>query len=315
MQRNRQRLPLTALRTFEVAARRLSFKDAADELCVSATTVSNQIRQLERDWNCLLFVRKTRQVVLTDKGQTLARVLTSAFDDIHSAIESHLPQSRKVVTLAVGPIFASRWLIPRLHRFRQKHPDIELVLHNSPRISGASELAVTAAVDWGTGEWAGLDVHPLFGVTYSPVLSPALLERFGNLDQPSDLIRFPVIHQYDRSEWQTWLSAVGLPNLMPLNETTIVDSNVVLQAAIDGQAVVLGSFPLVDKEIADGRLLRPFSTDIWPQRSFHLLTKPGTKELPELLAVCNWLEAEALEFVDHQSMQPSRKPKELIAPS
>lgn len=301
MQRNRQRLPLTALRTFEVAARRLSFKDAADELCVSATTVSNQIRQLERDWNCRLFVRKTRQVILTDHGQTLASVLTRAFDDIHSTIDAHLPQSRKVVTLAVGPIFASRWLIPRLHRFRQKHPDVELVLHNSPRISGAAEMTVTAAVDWGTGEWTGLDEQRLFSVSYSPVLSPDLIKRYGELRQPSDLRQFPIIHQYDRSEWQTWFNTVDVADLTPLNETTIVDSNVVLQAAIDGQAVVLGSFPLVDKEISDGRLLRPFKTGFLPKRSFYLLTKPGSKDTPELAAVCSWLEAEAQQYTERHA--------------
>lgn len=108
-----QCLPLTALRTFEAAARRMSFKDAAEELCVSPTTVSNQIRQLERDWGCLLFVRKTRQVVLTDAGRSLAWVLSRAFDDIRTEIESHVETPRKSVTLAVGPIFGSRWLIPR----------------------------------------------------------------------------------------------------------------------------------------------------------------------------------------------------------
>src|SRR6056297_2761786 len=105
---------MTALRTFEVAARRLSFKDAAEELHVSATTVSNQIRQLEADWNCKLFIRKTRAVVLTDEGRSLARVLTRAFDDIRAEAEIHMNPARKTVTLAVGPIFGSRWLVPRL---------------------------------------------------------------------------------------------------------------------------------------------------------------------------------------------------------
>lgn len=142
-----QRLPLTALRTFEAAARRLSFKGAAEELCVSPTTVSNQIRQLERDWGCLLFLRKTRQVVLTDAGRSLAGVLSRAFDDIRTEIEGHIEVSRKAVTLAVGPIFGSRWLIPRLNRFRRQHPKIELVLHHSPRIISAEGMQTAIAVD------------------------------------------------------------------------------------------------------------------------------------------------------------------------
>ena len=89
MRRTPRKLPLTALRTFEVAARRLSFKDAAEELCVSATTVSNQIRELERDWRCKLFIRKTRAVVLTDEGRSLSRVLTKAFNDIRAEVEAY----------------------------------------------------------------------------------------------------------------------------------------------------------------------------------------------------------------------------------
>ena len=104
MQRSARTLPLTALRTFEVAARRLSFKEAADELCVSATTVSNQIRQLEADWKCKLFIRKTRAVVLTDEGRSLSQVVTRAFDDIRAEVEVHMNPGRKSVTLAVGPI-------------------------------------------------------------------------------------------------------------------------------------------------------------------------------------------------------------------
>ncbi len=126
MQQRPRKLPLTALRTFEVAARRLSFKDAADELCVSATTVSNQIRELERDWDCKLFIRKTRAVVLTDEGRSLSSVLTTAFGDIRAEIETRGQSSRKTVTLAVGPIFGSRWLVPRLAQFRRDLPNIDL---------------------------------------------------------------------------------------------------------------------------------------------------------------------------------------------
>jgi LysR family transcriptional regulator, glycine cleavage system transcriptional activator len=100
-----RRLPLTALRTFEAAARHLSFKHAAEELLVSATTVSNQIRQLEKDWGCKLFHRQTRAVDLTDAGRSLAEVLSRAFDDIRAEVELHSGASRKTVSIAVGPLF------------------------------------------------------------------------------------------------------------------------------------------------------------------------------------------------------------------
>ena len=109
--------------SIEAAARRESFKDAAEELGVSPTTVSNQIRKLERDWSCLLFTRKTRQVVLTDTGRSISRAVRRAFDAMAAEIERHVSPSRKRVSIAVGPIFGSRWLTPRLNRFHAAHPD------------------------------------------------------------------------------------------------------------------------------------------------------------------------------------------------
>ena len=288
-----RRLPLNALRTFEAAARLLSFKDAADELCVSATTVSNQIRQLEKDWGCLLFVRHTRRVVLTDTGRSLAQVVSRAFDDIRAEVEAHVLTPRKTVTLAVGPIFGTRWLIPRLSRFRRLHPDIELVLQHGPRITSEADMPAQVAVDWGSGNWAGLEARRLFGITYSPVLSPALLAEHGPLERPEDLVRFPIIHQHDRSEWAAWLARAGVAGLRFAEETVIVDSNTVVQAARDGMGVALGIFPFIDDDVASGALIRPFDIDHLPERAFHLLTRAGAKPSTELRKTCDWLLAEA----------------------
>ncbi len=288
-----RRLPLTALRTFEVAARRLSFKDAADELCVSTTTVSNQIRQLEKDWKCQLFIRKTRAVVLTDTGRSLSHVLSRAFSDIQVGIEGHITGQNKVVTLAVGPVFGSRWLIPRLSKFRQLYPRIELVLHHSPRITSYEQMETDIAIDWGDGGWSGLDANHLMNVTYSPVVSPSLLKKLNGLEKPADLTHYPIIHQHDRTEWQSWLRLVGCEKLEFSEESIIVDTNVVFQAALDAHGVVLGIFPFIDSEIKSKRLVQPFLVELHPSRSFHILTKPGSRSAPEIDAVCTWIEAES----------------------
>ena len=119
----RGNLPLSALRTFEVAARRLSFKDAAEELCVSTTTVSNQIRRLEKDLNCKFFIRRTRAVDLTDEGRKLSAVLTRTFNEVGHELDRLIAPKAQRITLAVGPVFGARWMIPRLGRFRadKKH--------------------------------------------------------------------------------------------------------------------------------------------------------------------------------------------------
>lgn len=291
-------LPLTALRTFEVAARRLSFKDAADELCVSATTVSNQIRQLEADWNCKLFIRQTRAVVLTDEGRSLSQVVTRAFDEIRAEVEVHMNPARKSVTLAVGPIFGSRWLVPRLARFREAHPRIDLVLHESPRITDAAMMTSHLAVDWGTGNWSGLNSQKLLDITYSPVVRADVIDAFGGLKEPSDLTRIPLIHQRDKSEWSAWFKLAGVADFEPVAETTIRDSNLVLQAALDGQGAALGVFPFVSNDIGSARLVKPFDIDLIPQRSFYLLGRPSSPRTREVSVVQNWLLEQAARSPD-----------------
>ncbi len=286
-------LPLAALRTFEAAARQLSFKLAAEELCVSATTVSNQIRRLERDLGCQLFIRRTRAVVLTDAGRSLSKVLTRALEDIRSEVETHVRSTRKAVSLAVGPIFASRWLLPRLDRLREDLPGIALELHNSPRITDARMLTSDIAVDWGTGQWSGLEATRLLDIVYSPVLSPDLARRLGPPLQPEDVARFPIIHQQDRGEWQEWLRVAGCEGLELTDKATIVDTNVVIQAAIDGQGMALGIFPFCLPDVAAGRLVKPFDLDLRPTRSFHLLTRPGSRQRREIDDVFAWIVREA----------------------
>ena len=289
MRRTPRKLPLTALRTFEVAARRLSFKDAADELCVSATTVSNQIRELERDWRCKLFIRKTRAVVLTDEGRSLSRVLTKAFDDIRAEVEVYGQSTRKTVTLAVGPIFGTRWLVPRLAQFRSDLPNIELILHDSPRITDAVMMGTHLAVDWGEGSWSGLQNYHLMDITYAPVLSKALMAERGGLKSPKNLARYSIIHQRDRSEWAAWLARAGCAGLTLKEEITITDTNTVMHAALEGQGVSLGIFPFFDQELKAGKLVKPFDIELKPTRSFYLLAKPSSERTPEVASVIRWL--------------------------
>ena len=286
-------LPLAALRTFESAARHLSFKQAAEELCVSATTVSNQIRRLEQELGCKLFIGRTRAVVLTDAGRSLSRVLSRSLEDIRLEVETHMRARRKSVSLAVGPIFGSRWMIPRLDRFGEDLPGIDIELRNSPRITDATMMTADIAIDWGIGQWVGLENTPLFEIVYSPVLSPALAERLGMPARPEEVARFPVIHQQDRHEWQEWLKVAGCAGMPLTDKATIVDTNVVIQAAIAGQGMALGIFPFCQSEVDSGRLIKPFDIDLTPTRSFHLLTRPGARQRREIDEVCKWMIKEA----------------------
>lgn len=291
-----KRLPLTALRTFEAAARLESFKDAAEELGVSATTVSNQIRMLERDWGCQLFVRMTRQVVLTEIGHSLGRVVRQSFDSIAQEIEFHIAAKRQSVSMAVGSIFGARWLMPRLTAFRQDLPKIDLVLRRGRRITSPNDMPAAIVVDWGAGDWSGLDIEPLMKIRYSPVIAPSLVGGRKSLKSPYELSRFPAIHQQDRSEWRAWLNAAGVGDLAFQDETIIEDSNVALQAAVMEQGVALGIFPFIQDDIDRGLLKKPFAQEIVPEKSYYILTRPGARQRREIAAVCNWLRQQADEY-------------------
>lgn len=288
-----KRLPLTALRTFEAAARLGRFKDAAVELGVSPTTVSNQIRRLERDWSCRLFVRRPREVLLTDAGRSLGNVVRQAFSSIARELENHSAASARRVDLAVGPIFAARWLTPRLDALRKSLPAIELNLLGRPRITGPATMPAPIAVDWGDGDWPGLESEYLFSISYEPVVSPRLARSLGGLCLPGDLARFPVLHQHDRAEWNSWLALAGRPELEFGASTIIADANVVLQAAIDGQGVALAPFPFAAEDVRAGRLLKPFAIELVPSRSYYLVMRPGARNRPEIKAVADWLLAQA----------------------
>jgi LysR family glycine cleavage system transcriptional activator len=283
------RLPLTSLRTFEAAARHLSFKEAAEELHVSTTTVSNQIRQLEKDWGFKLFQRHTRAVSLTEKGLSLSQILTGAFDDIRAEVERIAVPTRRTVSIAVGPIFGSRWLGPRLARFGKEHPKIELLVHHGSRITDANQLQTDLAVDWGVGDWRGLLSTKLLEARYSPIVSPDLASEIGPLNHPSQLAGQTIIHQHDHSEWQNWFALAGCPDARIESEFTVVDSNMVQRAVKDGQGVALGVFPLMDGDIAKGQLVKPFNIDLKPTRAFHLLERPKARDSAAVRTVCEWI--------------------------
>jgi len=291
-----KRLPLTALRTFEAAARLESFKDAAEELGVTATTVSNQIRMLEKDWGCLLFVRMTRQVVLTEIGQSLGRVVRQSFESIVQEVEFHIASKRHSVSMAVGSIIGARWLMPRLSAFRQDLPKVDLVLRRGRRITSPNDMPAAVVIDWGLGDWNGLEVEPLMKIRYSPVISPKLIKGRQSLKSCRDIARFAAIHQQDRSEWRAWLMAAGADDLVFQDDTIIEDSNIALQAALMEQGIALGIFPFVQEDVDHGLLTKPFGLDIEPEKSYYILTRPGARQRAEVAAVCAWLRQQAADY-------------------
>jgi LysR family transcriptional regulator, glycine cleavage system transcriptional activator len=252
----RRRIPsLSALRAFEAAARLRSFKQAADELAVTATAVSHRIRALEDEIGCRLFVRKTRAVDLTPEGRSLYSAVREGFDTIATGVEKLRQRMRPLVKLSTTPAFAAKWLVPRLADFQARHPEIDVHVHASNRPIDLSAGTIDIAIRYGQGRYEGMKSTPLLQDRFAPVASPSL-----NIASVADLSRRTLIH-FDWEQplpvdltWAAWARAAQLPELNTEGGIRYSDESHAIQAAVAGQGVALLSLVLIEQELKLGLL-------------------------------------------------------------
>ena len=288
--------PLSALRAFEAAARHGSFKQAAQELAVTPTAISHQIRALEEYAGLTLFERRTRKVVLTDPGAKLYPVLRDGFDAFAAAIERLTRRrSRAQVTISATIAFTARWLVPRVTAFRTLHPQIDLQLLASDDVVDLETADVDIAIRYGAGPYPGFDVVPMLADRFAPVANPML-----KIVTAADLVQRPLIDfQWRRRHpenptWTRWFAAAGLAEPEEPPQLRFSDESHAIQAAVAGQGVALVSLALVKDELAAGHLTQPSGPSI-PGFRHHLLTPQGETNAAVRI-VADWLlsEAEAL---------------------
>jgi LysR family transcriptional regulator, glycine cleavage system transcriptional activator len=288
---------LKALRTFEAAARHLSFTRAADELGVTQTAVSHQIKTLEARLNTLLFHRSNNSLVLTPKGEEYFQSLYQAFELVSRATERLLHNPAKdTITVGVMATFAVRWLIPRLSIFKKRHPDIEIAVRLLPNV-GTSDFArdrLDFIIRAGSG-WPEYDCLKLVPITIVPVCSPNLLHASVPLRTPADLANHTLLRVSSAAvdEWRLWFQSVGVSQIES-DRGPIFDSyTLAWQAASEGLGVAMGRMPLVAGDLEAGRLVRPFSREVVTGRAWYLLMQKGGAENRKLAAFRDWMLAEA----------------------
>ena len=281
---------LTALRAFEAAARHLSFKLAAEELNLTPTAVSHQIRGLEAALAHKLFDRRVRQVDLTAEGAELARALGPAFLVIDKAVRDlKAKDRRRIVTLGTAPIIASRWLAPKLGTFWCAHPDIDLRLHHSPVPIHRQMANYDIAIAWGEGPWPGWEAELLLRVEATPVVAPTAGFLDGPLDEPRQLLAMPLLHYRGKKDWAQWFAEAGVDLPAEIPGALFDDANVLLQAALEGQGVALGILPFADDELSLGRLSRPWNLTVRPSAAYYLLQSRASRDRDAARAVVAWL--------------------------
>ncbi|TPM47112.1 LysR family transcriptional regulator [Mesorhizobium sp. B2-2-4] len=294
----RGRLPLTALRSFEAAGRHLSFSRAAEELFVSQAAISRQIRELEIFLRRPLFERHHRRVELTDAGRRLLSQLVRSFDAIDALLsELVAAPAQTVVRVSVEPSLASVWLVPRLNRFRQLRPDIDVALEVDPRLiefrGDQPELALRFSAH--AVSWPRSEAEQLASTVDSPVLSPALLAAGPPLDKPADLGRYTLLHEENRQGWARWFEAAGVPaDAVPARGPMLADASLSKQAALLGHGVALGDLLQIGEELASGTLVKPFDIDV--ASGAYWLVARSLRDLPEpAAAFADWVRSEFAE--------------------
>ncbi|WP_394824810.1 transcriptional regulator GcvA [Pendulispora albinea] len=290
---DRRHLPsLSALQAFEAAARHLSVKRAAEELAVTPTAVSHQLRRLELDLGVRLFHRRPRQLLITEEGQRLYPVLRDGFDAFAKAIRSLARSERKAIVLSATQAFAARWLLPRMAQFRARFPDFTLHLHASDDVVDLRAREVDVAIRYGHGNYPGLAVESLFADTFFPVCSPALKVR-----KPADLRARPLLHfEWRRTgpktpTWGRWLKKAGIERKDTPSDVVFSEESHAIAAAIAGHGVALLSSLLVQDELTRGTLIRPFGPSL-PGFHYHLVHLPETASEAGVVAIRTWLREE-----------------------
>ena len=286
--------PLNALRAFEAAARHLSFTRAAGELHVTQAAVSHQVKALEEHLGRKLFRRLNRALLLTDDGQAYLPSISRAFTLLNDATNDLLTkQAPGPLTVSALPSFAARWLVPRLGRFRQIRPDIDLRIDPSAELSDFAGGDVDVGIRYGRGKYPGMRADWLMTEDIFPVCSPALLEGPHPLRDPRDLQHQVLLHDDGHGDWRTWLLAAGVDRVDPARGPIFTDSSMLIQAAMAAQGVALARGVLAADELAAGRLVRPFTLSLSTEYAYYLVCPVNTAEQPKIAAFRDWLLDEA----------------------
>ncbi|MBC6441066.1 MAG: transcriptional regulator GcvA [Rhodospirillales bacterium] len=292
-------LPLNGLRAFDAAARHLSFTAAAEELAVTPAAISHQIRGLEDRLGVRLFERRTRAVHLTEAGRTLLPETTQAFQTLQRAL-SRLDRlgDDETLTVTTSPSLGSRWLMPRLGSFEERHPEIEVRVSVSNQLVDLSAGHVDAALRFGRGLYPGMQIDQLSRVQLFPVCSPKLNEGEHPLREPADLRHHNLLHDDSwvygsgiRPGWDMWLKTLGVDGIGASRGDRFDGAPLVVQAAVLGRGVALVSADMASDELDDGHLIRPFCGDdsINLEFGIYFVSPPEALGKPPVAAFRAWV--------------------------
>ncbi|MEC9345856.1 MAG: transcriptional regulator GcvA [Pseudomonadota bacterium] len=286
--------PLNAVRAFEAAARHLSFTRAASELHVTPAAISHQVKGLEDWFGVRLFERRNREILMTEAGQLLLPGVRDALDLLETAAQriSSRPDGTEI-RITCMPSFAAKWLVPRLSRFRARHPEIDVLLSTEERLVDLEVEPFDLGIRSGRGNYPRLSVHRLFDDAVFPVCSPALINGDPPLRKLEDLAHHTLLHDDYPVGWAEWLAAAGVSGVDPRKGPMFDNSAMLLQAAAEGLGVAMARHALAYADLLAGRLVRPFPMTLGSELAYYLVHQPGALRRTSVKAFQSWLIEEA----------------------
>jgi len=296
--------PLRSFRVLEAAARHQNYTRAADELHLTHSAVSHQIHALEDTLGVRLFERSGRQMRATETGRQLAQDVRATLDALAAAVERvRGADSANSITVSVLPSFAAAWLVARLGGFLERHPQVELRLESTTALADFRNDGVDVAIRYGSGNYEDLESVKLFDDEVFPTMSPKL-RRSARIRAPADLARVPLL-RIRNQPWAPWFAAAGMNVAEPRRGPVFNDSELALQAAIQGQGVVLARGSLAAAKLRAGVLVAPFKQRIASPQTCYLVYPPQHAHKPSVQLFRDWL----LEELSATSPVPMEKAK------
>ncbi|MCI9864725.1 LysR family transcriptional regulator [Rhizobium skierniewicense] len=282
--------PLNALRVFDSAARHLSFTKAGEELGMTQTAVSYQIKLLEDFVGSALFERKPRQLRLTENGKRLAPRVTDGLTTLVEAVSDLKQSTGGTLFIHTTPTFAARWLSRHLVSFQIENPDLAVRLETSQDFVDFSGLNVDLAIRAGSGNWPGLKSHLLMRGGFSPMLSPSLADSIGGVKTPEDLLKLRIIDPTD-PWWTLWFKAAGIddPSFLQRTGSRMGAQTFEAAAAIAGQGVAILTPEFYTDEIALGRLIQPFDILSYDAANYWLVYPENRSRSRKIALFCDWI--------------------------
>lgn len=288
-----------ALRTFEAAGRHLNFTRAALELGLTPAAVSHQIKEMEQQLDIVLFSRTSRTIELTDAGVLIHEAAAESLERMARAVARarRIKRGAAEIRVTADATFASKWLLPRIDRFRRRAPQFELRFDISEELRDIGHDDIDIGIRFGAGVYPGLMAERLFDNIIVPVCSPMLLKNGPPLEEPRDLLNHTLVHiEWSRQgvtwpNWRMWMAAAGIDDFDDSQCVLFEDTSHVVHAALEGNVVALADFTMVANDLSAGRLVRPFDIGVKMPADFayHLVYPLEAASDPRIKAFRDWI--------------------------